>query len=422
MLNHMSAKAEVPPPEASELSVLRAELEIMRARERALESELARMRRSEEHYRSLVEQAQDGFFLADRQGIYRGSNAALRQMLGYTEAELQGKHITDMIDPLDLARTPLRRSELKKQPRLAASRRLRRKDGSTVYTEIVASVLPDGSFEAIVRDVSDRLRADAERAKLLDELRHAQKMESIGRLAGGIAHDFNNLLLVISAHAHVLRRRYGPLIASELDGIVTAAERGGALTRQLLSFSRKRTLKPTIVDLNDVARGMQGMLERLMGDSITLDFRLDAAPCRLLADAGQLEQVVMNLAVNARAACANGGRVSIETELAPAAGRCDGPRAGSRADVWLRVRDNGHGMDAATQARIFEPFFTTKGPSEGTGLGLSMVYGIVTQSGGSISVQSLPGLGCVFELRFAAIADDKPAQVDATASEQGSSP
>ena len=376
----MSAPAEASPAEATELAALRAELDETRR-------ELERVRHSEAHYRDLVEQAQDGFFLADRQGIYLGSNAALRTMLGYTDAELQGKHIRDMIDPQDLARTPLRREELKKQRRMIASRRLRRKDGGTVHAEIVASTLPGGRFEAIVRDVGDRVRADAERAQLLEELRHAQKMESIGRLAGGIAHDFNNLLLVILAHAHVLRRRYGALIAGELDGIVGAAERGGTLTRQLLSFSRKRALKRAVVDMNDVVRGMQGMLERLMGENIALEFRLTDTACRLLADAGQLEQVLMNLAVNARDACREGGRVTLETEL-------------TSQHVLLRVRDTGHGMDAATQARIFEPFFTTKGPGEGTGLGLSMVYGIVTQSGGTISVQSLPGMGCVFELRF----------------------
>jgi two-component system cell cycle sensor histidine kinase/response regulator CckA len=157
--------------------------------------------------------------------------------------------------------------------------------------------------------------------------------------------------------------------------------------------------------LNEVVRGMQGMLERLMGENLTLAFGLNPAPCLLMADAGQLEQVVMNLAVNARDACRGGGRVTIETELAAVGGRSHPLREGNGREVLLRVRDTGHGMDAATQARIFEPFFTTKAPGEGTGLGLSMVYGIVTQSGGNISVQSLPGLGCVFELRFAAVAE-----------------
>jgi PAS domain S-box-containing protein len=399
MLRLMALRGEISPHEGSELAALRKELESLRAREREHQRELERLQRSEEHYRVMVEQAEDGFFLADECGIYLGSNAALRNMLGYSEEDLRGKHIKDMVDPQDLERTPLRVHEVQSKPRVVAPRKLRRRDGGVVYTEVVASRLPDGKFEAVVRDVSERVRADAERARLTEELRHAQKMESIGRLAGGIAHDFNNLLLVILAHAHVAKRRYGELIASELDSIISAAERGGALTRQLLSFSRKRASNPTSIDLNRIVRGMHELLERLMSDHTTFELRLSEVPCRLVADASQLEQVIMNLVVNARDACAacTDARITIETEL----GEARAPNA-SGEDVILRVRDSGQGMDEATVGRIFEPFFTTKAPGQGTGLGLSMVYGIVTQNGGTISVQSLPGIGSVFELRFGA--------------------
>jgi PAS domain S-box-containing protein len=342
---------------------------------------------SEVRYRTLVEQAQDGIFLADMRGRYLGSNGAFRTLLGYTEAELIGKRIRDMVDPLELAEIPLQAEALRSGRRLVSQRKLLRKDGSVVVTEIVSSLLPDGTFEAIVRDVSERVKAEEERAKLAEELRHAQKMESIGRLAGGIAHDFNNLLLVILANANMLRQRYGAEMAPSVQGIIAAAERGGALTRRLLSFSRKRVFNPTTLDLNDVVRGMQGMLERLMDEQVALEFAFSPAPCCLLADTGQLEQVIMNLTVNARDACQAGGRVRVQTEL-------------QQNEVVLRVEDSGHGMDEPTLSRIFEPFFTTKEAGEGSGLGLSMVYGIVTQSSGKITASSVPGAGSVFEVRM----------------------
>jgi two-component system cell cycle sensor histidine kinase/response regulator CckA len=363
--------------------------------------ELRALRASEQRYRTLVEQAQDGFFIADRKGLCIGSNHALRSMLQYSESELAQLHIRDLVDPDDLARTPLRAREVRNGRSLASQRVLMRKDGSRVVTEISSCMLSDGTFEAVVRDVSERLLAERERQKLAEELRHSQKMESIGRLAGGIAHDFNNLLLVILANAHVLRRRYEALLGSELDGIVAAAERGGTLTRQLLSFSRKRVLKPSVIDLNEIVGGMQTMLERLMNERVRLEFRLAPQACRVLADASQLEQVIMNLAVNARDACQPGGVVVLQTEVVARAG-------GDACDVVMRVEDTGHGMDEDTLSHLFEPFFTTKALGEGTGLGLSMVYGIVTQSGGSIGARSKLGEGSVFEMQLPAAAGSEP--------------
>jgi PAS domain S-box-containing protein len=381
----------------------------LEARAREQDAQLAQLAQSELRYRSMVEQAQEGFFVADARGIYVCSNQSFRQLLGYSEEDLRGKRIRDMVDPSDLARTPLRARELHQNKRMITSRLLRRKDGSTLCAEVTASELPDGTFEAIVRDVTERKEAEAERMRLIDELRHAYKLESIGRLSGNIAHDFNNLLLVISANAHVLRRRAAGLPTVELDAIAAAAERGGALTRQLLAFGRREPPGVTPLDLNEVVRGMQGMLQRLLGEHIALEFNLSRQPCRMLGDPAQLEQVIMNLLVNARDACAAQGRVSISTEVLESAGRTHLPgdcaHHASGRDSVLRVRDSGHGMDRETQARIFEPFFTTKRRGEGTGLGLSMVYGIVTQSGGTIAVDSLPGAGSVFELRFAEVQD-----------------
>jgi two-component system, cell cycle sensor histidine kinase and response regulator CckA len=407
----MAAKSETP----EECARLRARVEELEQRERVQQAEREALiaahaaasrtlRESELRYRTLVEQAQDGIFLADARGRYLRSNGAFRALLGYSEAELIGKRIRDMVDPVELAQTPLRAEALRVGGRLVSQRKLLRKDGSLVVTEIVSSLLPDGTFEAIVRDVSERMKAEEERAKLAEERRHAQKMESIGRLAGGIAHDFNNLLLVILANANALRKRYGAESAPSVEGIVAAAERGGALTRRLLSFSKKRVFHPTTVDLSDVVRGMQSMLERLMDEQVVLEFAFAEAPCWLLADAGQLEQVIMNLTVNARDACRTGGSVRVQTE-------CDAD------EVVLRVADSGHGMDESTLARAFEPFFTTKQPVDGSGLGLSMVYGIVTQSGGKVSARSSPGAGSVFEVRMplAAAASGQAARTERAA-------
>ena len=241
-----------------------------------------------------------------------------------------------------------------------------------------------------MRDIRERLRAEEERRSLLEDLLHAQKMESIGRLAGGVAHDFNNLLLVILANAQLLRRKLANDDQVELDGIVTAGERASTLTRQLLSFSRRRVLEPVVLDVSEIVHTMSPVLDRMLGDAIRLDLQLSPTPCWVLADAGQLEQVILNLSVNARDAMAGGGTLKIETT------------APSRAEpkVVLRVQDDGTGMDAETRKRIFEPFFTTKGPGEGTGLGLSMVYGVVSQCGGSIHVDSELGRGTTITLTF----------------------
>ncbi len=229
-----------------------------------------------------------------------------------------------------------------------------------------------------------------ERAKLEEQLRHSQKMEAVGQLAGGVAHDFNNLLTVIQSFADGLAEQIseGDPRRADVEEIRKAALRATTLTGQLLAFSRKQVLQPRPISLTAVARALEPMVRRLIGEHIAVRFELAEGLPLVHADPGQIEQVIVNLAVNARDAMARGGTLTVRTYLAE-----DGsPR--------LTVRDTGHGMDEATRQRIFEPFFTTKERGRGTGLGLATVYGIVQQSGGSIEVESAPGQGTSFELRL----------------------
>jgi two-component system cell cycle sensor histidine kinase/response regulator CckA len=224
--------------------------------------------------------------------------------------------------------------------------------------------------------------------ELEKQLRHAQKMEALGRLAGGVAHDFNNLLAGITCNAELLLDG-APLSAEQHDEAVEikrAAERAAALTRQLLAFSRKQGFRPQVLDLNMVVRELERMLRRLLSAKVELTCVMDARPCWVDADRGQLEQALVNLVVNARDAMPDGGIVSIET------------RQQGDTDVLLIVRDTGLGMDNATRERLFEPFFTTKATGNGTGLGLATVYGIVRQANGSIQVRSAPGEGAEFRI------------------------
>ena len=227
----------------------------------------------------------------------------------------------------------------------------------------------------------------SERRELEQQLRHAQKMEALGRVAGGVAHDFNNLLAGIACNADLLLD--GESLSSEqleeATEIRRAAERAALLTRQLLAFSRKGGYRPETLDLNIVVRELERMLRRLLNARVELTCVLDPRPCCIEADRGQLEQALVNLVVNARDAMPKGGTVAIETRL-------------SEQGIALIVRDDGEGMDAATHDRLFEPFFTTKSPGHGTGLGLALVYGIVQQAAGTIQVESAPGQGAEFRI------------------------
>jgi PAS domain S-box-containing protein len=252
------------------------------------------------------------------------------------------------------------------------------------------------------QDVSEQRASEEALRRSEEQLRHAQKMEAVGQLAGGVAHDFNNLLTGILSYCDLLLEevRQGDPIRADIEQIRHAGQRAAGLTRQLLAFSRRQVLQPKVLSLNTTVADLDAMLRRLLGADVSLEAELDPALWYVLADPGQVEQVLVNLAVNARDAMPGGGRLTITTAnhqlSVGAAGRSNGVRPGDY--VSLSVRDTGAGMDLSTQARIFEPFFTTKDSGKGTGLGLSTVYGIVEQSGGHIAVESAPGQGATFTI------------------------
>jgi signal transduction histidine kinase len=257
-------------------------------------------------------------------------------------------------------------------------------------------------FIAIKQDATEKNNLEA-------QYRHAQKMEAVGRLASGLAHDFNNILAVVTGQADLSIEKLRPEhpVSEHLRHIKTAAQRAESLIKKLLTFSRRQVVYLRIVDLNAVVEGIKDMLQRLVGGDVSIDV-IKAKPLNgISADVGQLEQILMNLAVNARDAMPNGGRITIETGNV----ELDGARRGEHYPVlpgryvMLSMSDSGYGMDERIKARIFEPFFTTKEPGKGTGLGLSIVHGIVRQSGGYIWVDSELGKGTVFTMYFPAISD-----------------
>jgi PAS domain S-box-containing protein len=477
---------------------------------------------SEAAYRRLTAGASDGIMLSSADGRLLDVNPRACELTGYRREELIGRLDTDVIDPADLAARPSRRAEFRIAEPMLIERRFRRKNGSLLDVEVSATRLEDGRYLAIVRDISERKRADValrealslveatleattdgilvvdaagrirsfnrkfvelwnlpdeilasrdddralafvldqlrdpeaflaqvrrlydhpeetsydmlefkdgrvyerysqshtvggvtrgrvwsfrditQRLNLESQLRHAQKMEAVGNLAGGVAHDFNNLLTAIMGHSSLLLSRMAPndSMRAEVAEIHRASERAALLTRQLLTFSRQQVLEPRVVDLAREVGSLEQMLSRTLGETIHVVLKSEPAPLWIRADAQQLEQVVLNLAINARDAMPDGGTLTIETSR-------------SRVDVnrptldlapgdyaRLTFQDTGIGMDETTRLRVFDPFFTTKERGRGTGLGLAAVYGIARQSGGGIEVSSSPGRGARFDLFF----------------------
>ncbi len=351
-----------------------------------------KVRDSEARYRTLVEQAADGIFVTDAEGNYLDANTAGCELLGYSRDELLAMNVRDVIATEPGVHDPPQLEDLRAGIVVIRERHVRRKDGSVLPVEVSAKGLPDGRMQGIVRDISERKKAEQQRQELAEQLRQAQKMEVVGQLAGGVAHDFNNVLTSILGHGEIILRKasLAESVRRDVEEIKVAAERGAALTRQLLAFSRRQVLVPQIINLNEVLAGLEGMLRRLIGENIGLAIVPGRDLGLVRADPVQLEQVILNLAINARDAMPDGGQLAIETnnvELDDAFARTHvGFVPG--AYVQLSVRDNGCGMDAETRRQAFEPFFTTKDAGRGTGLGLSMVYGIIQQSGGQVWLES----------------------------------
>ena len=354
--------------------------------------------RSEHNSRSLVEHAPYGICRSNLYGELLDANPALAEMLGYASADdLLGVRSFAALyaDPEQYVQA-LERFQTR-QAFTGIEAAWKRKDGVHITVRLTGRPVQNGfdGLDIFAENMS-------EQRALEQQFRQAQKMEAIGRLAGGIAHDFNNLLMVISGYSELVQDELGPghPLQQNLGGIRKAAERATGLTQQLLAFSRKQVLAPKVLELNSVVGDLGRMLPRLVGEDVDLVIVPSADPIRTKADPSQLEQVIMNLAVNARDAMPAGGRLTIETgvvEFDQEYARLH-PSAHPGRYAMLAVTDTGAGMDAETQSRIFEPFFTTKEKGKGTGLGLSTVYGIVKQSGGYVWVYSEPGRGTTFKI------------------------
>jgi len=339
-------------------------------------------------FRAIFDAAPVGIALADEQGRAIESNQALRDLLGYTVEELRARTYVDYTHPDDLPDNLELSHQIVTGERASfqLEKRYLHKDSTPIWVRVNVARVQDatGNFEYAVVVVE----SIAERKLLEERLLQSQKLEAMGRLAGGVAHDFNNVLTAITGYGDLLlaRPRLPEDARSEVAEIKRAAQRAAALARQLLAFGRKQTLEPRVLALNEVVREIEAMLTRLIGEHIELRTTLadELGPVRV--DPGQIEQVIVNLVLNARDAMPEGGTLTLATENVELDIPC----------VKLSVTDTGKGMDDQTAARIFEPFFTTKEAEKGTGLGLATVYGIVEQSGGHVDVWSRPGEGAVF--------------------------
>ena len=361
---------------------------------RELDQQRRRAEESERKFRMVFERSPLGIAIG-RHGVMSETNPALQQMLGYSHDEFARMHYTEITHPdaLDLVEQGELDAGLRDHFKI--DKRYVGKDGSPIAAHVhVVLDGEDGLGISLIEDVTQRVELEA-------QLRQSQKMDAIGKLAGGIAHDFNNLMTAVLGYSDLLLARMdrGDPGREKVDGIRDAALRASDLTRQLLAFGRRQMLNVTEVDLRDVVERSRSLLERLIGEDIRLETALWPEPVLVRADPTQLDQIVVNLSVNARDAMPRGGRLMIAV------------RAVGESGV-LTVADTGVGMDAATQERVFEPFFTTKAFGEGSGLGLATVEGIVAQSGGSIAVTSEVGAGTVFRVSLPLVAEPARVAVD----------
>jgi two-component system, cell cycle sensor histidine kinase and response regulator CckA len=371
------------------------------------------LRSSEERYRELFENASETILTCDLDGWITSLNPAGEALAGYARGDAVGRRVAEVVSEETFRRVrDLAQAELERgRDGITEPLVMRSRNGEETAVEagiryVRRNGLPIG-LQVIARDVSERLRLEA-------ELRQAQKMEALGRLAGGVAHDFNNLVTAIAGYAQLALRAAPPgsgRLVDDLGAITDAASRAASLTRQLLAFSRSQVVDTQRVDVPVLVAGMEEMLRRLVGASVTLVTEISTEGCCVDADPCQLEQIVLNLAVNARDAMPGGGTLTIACE----------PHEDAQL-VRLRVSDTGIGMTDAVRTRLFEPFFTTKEPGKGTGLGLATVYGIVDAYGGSIAVESTLGMGAVFTVDLPAAGASVPEDLADEVSEAPETP
>ncbi|MDD2520596.1 MAG: response regulator, partial [Kiritimatiellae bacterium] len=406
-----------PPPDTEEIFLRQYNQALVRKLEtkmEQLEQDIlqrqkteARLRASEERFRSFVENANDIVFSLSPGGAFVYVSPNVEELLGYSVRELEGREFQSLVHPEDLPAclTALERV-MAGDKQSGIEYRVRHRNGDWHWHMTNAAPVRNAEGQliglGIARDITG-LKADAaERAVLQDQLVQLQKIESVGRLAGGVAHDFNNMLQVILGHVELAMERNaaGQSARDDLLEIRKAAERSSGLTRQLLAFARKQTVAPKILDLNDTIHGMLQMLRRLIGENIDLSWRPGRGLGPVRMDPSQIDQILANLCVNARDAVDGAGAIAIETtgeSFTPE--HCAANPAHLPGDyIRLSVSDNGCGMDKEVLGKLFEPFFTTKPVGEGTGLGLSTVYGIVRQNHGFIDVASKPGQGTTFHV------------------------
>jgi PAS domain S-box-containing protein len=428
--------SRIPAAGPPELASLGRAMELMRLR---LVAALAEREQAEQRFRRMFDTAPDAMIAVAADGSIAMANTRAVRLFGYPAPDLIGRPVEMLVS--EEARAPLAAGRedyfagplaqpLDTELKLPGLRR----DGRRFPAEITLSALPmeHGMLvTAAIRDASERLAADAERERLRAvaeqerverRLAQSQRLESLGQLVGGVAHDFNNLLNVISGYADFTAEQVQPLavadsrlepVLDDIEQVRVAAQQAIRLTRQLLTFARHEVVRPEVLDLNEAVAEAGQLLRRTLGEHVDLVITPDAALWRVKADRGQLEQVLVNLAVNARDAMPGGGRLMVDTgntevDEAYAVGR---PGLTPGRYARLRVSDTGTGMDRATAARVFEPFFSTKPKGRGTGLGLATVYGIVTQAGGSIDIYSEKGLGTTVSVLLPATGEDVSPQI-----------
>jgi len=380
----------------------------------------AALRASEERYRLLAENATDVIWTMALDGRLTYVSPSVERASGFTPEEMLRMTIRDYAEPasaekiLSIIGAELSKPPDQRLPSITLEVRQRSKDGQVYDAEVSANWIVDDDgqplgFQGITRDITARKAAENERLALEEQLRQSQKMEAIGRLAGGVAHDFNNILTGIIGYADLLLLDLNKDDPAHDDAseIRQAADRAAELTNQLLAFSRRQVTTPRVVDPNEVVARSKKMLERIIGEDVRLVFVAGRRLWRIRIDPAQLDQILVNLAVNARDAMPDGGELTIETANLPAERAHLPADALDGADVVrIAIGDTGCGMEEATLTHIFEPFFSTKEKERGTGLGLATVYGIVRQNGGTIHVHSRPGAGALFEIYFPAIMEE----------------